>query len=98
MVCAYEVRIRALIDRWLKPRLHRLGNEVSAALKIFLTQDDISFQLAPYHMHRRNAAEYAIQTSKHHFSAVLCYPNFHLKMWNKLFPQATITLNLLRQS
>jgi hypothetical protein len=41
-----------------------------------------------------------IQTFKNHFSAGLCSvdPTFPLHLWYKLLPQATITLNILRQS
>jgi hypothetical protein len=51
-------------------------------------------------MHRRNAAEQVIQTFKNHFIAGICSvdPNFPLRLWDRLLPQATITLNLLRQS
>jgi hypothetical protein len=52
-------------------------------------------------MHRRNAAERAIQMFKNHFSAGLCSvdPYFPLRLWDRFLPQATITLNLLlRQS
>jgi hypothetical protein len=51
-------------------------------------------------MHRRNTAKRAIQTFKNHFIVVLCSvdPNFPLLLWDRLLSQATITLNLLRQS
>jgi hypothetical protein len=62
MVRAYEVLIRAPMDRGLKPCLRHLYNEVSAALTGFLLQEDNRYQLAPPHMHRRNAEERAIQT------------------------------------
>jgi hypothetical protein len=56
--------------------------------------------LTPPHMHCRDAAERAIQTLKNHFIAGLCSvdPNFTLRLWDRLLLQATITLNLLRQS
>jgi hypothetical protein len=52
----------------------------------------------PPHCHRRNAAERAIQTFKEQFVAGLSsvYPTFPLHLWDRLFPQAKITLNLLR--
>jgi hypothetical protein len=51
-------------------------------------------------MHRRNAAERAIQTLKIHSITGLCSvdPNSPLQLWDRLLPQATITLNLMRQS
>jgi hypothetical protein len=61
---------------------------------------DIDFQLAPPHVHRRNAAERAIRTFKNHFIAGLCSTdkNFPLHLWDRLLPQAIMTLNLLRGS
>jgi hypothetical protein len=60
----------------------------------------VTFQLVPPHNHRRNAAEKAIGTWKDHFIAGLSSldPNFPMHLWCQLIPQATTTLNLLRQS
>ena len=57
-------------------------------------------ELTPADMHRRNAAERAIQTFKGHFISVLAaVPNsFPINQWHKLLPQTVLTLNLLRQS
>ena len=54
----------------------------------------------PPHSHRRNLAERAIQTWKNHFKAGLAStnPHFPLTKWDRLIPQANITLNLLRTS
>jgi hypothetical protein len=54
----------------------------------------------PPHCHRRNAAERAIRTFKEHFVAGLSSvdPAFPLHLWDRLLPQAEITLNLLRIS
>jgi hypothetical protein len=69
-------------------------------LKHFFTTNDVEFQLVPPHCHRRNAAERAIQTFKEHFVAGLSSvdPSFPLHLWDRLLPQAEITLNLLRSS
>jgi hypothetical protein len=100
MVRAYNKLIQELVDHGFKPRLQHLDNECSSALRSLLNQHDIHFQLAPPHVHHRNAAERAIQTFKNHFIAGICSvdPNFHLRLWDRLLPQATLTLNLLRQS
>jgi hypothetical protein len=100
MVRAYNKLIQELVDRGFKPRLQRLDNECSSALRSLLNQHDIQFQLAPPHMHRHKAAKRAIQTFKNHFIAGLCSvdPTFPLRLWDWLLPQATITLNILRQS
>jgi hypothetical protein len=60
----------------------------------------VDFQRVPFHVHRQNSAERAIQTWKNHFCAGLatCDPKFPLTEWGLLMPQADITLNLLRSS
>jgi hypothetical protein len=100
MVRAFDLLIQSPIIRGLKPSLHHLENEASLALRNYLTKQGIYYQLAPPHIHRRNNAERAIQTFKNHFIARLCAvdPNFPLKLWDKLLPQAKIMLNLLRKS
>jgi hypothetical protein len=100
MVRAFDLLIQYLILRGLKHLLQRLDNEASLALRNYLTKQGITYQLAPPHIHRRNNAEQAIHTFKNHFIAGLCSvdPNFPLKLWDKLLPQATITLNHLRKS
>jgi hypothetical protein len=51
-------------------------------------------------MHRANLAEKAIQTFKNHFKAILAGTDdsFPLHLWDKLLPQAEMTLNMLRPS
>jgi hypothetical protein len=69
-------------------------------LKHFFTANDVEYQLVPSHCHRRNAAEQAIRTFKEHFVAGLASvdPTFPLHLWDRLLPQAEITLNHLRTS
>ena len=57
-------------------------------------------ELTPADMHRRNAAERAIQTFKGHFISVLAGvpDSFPINQWHELLPQTVLTLNLLRQS
>ena len=56
----------------MKPRLHKLDNEVSEALKEFINGEArCKMQLAPPHIHWQNAAERAIRTFKEQFIAVL---------------------------
>ena len=84
----------------LKPKLHILDNECSETFKKFMISKDETWQLAPPHIHRRNAAERAIQTWKNHFIAGLASLNkqFPMHLWCRLIYQANLTLNLLRQS
>jgi hypothetical protein len=67
-------------------------------LKDYLTKQE--FQMVPPHVHRRNAAERAICTYKNHFFAALSGtdPKFPMNQWDKLLPQTTLALNLLRGS
>jgi hypothetical protein len=97
---AYKAMLAILISRGLRPQLQRLDNEASNLLKHFITASGIDFQLAPPGIHRRNAAERAIRTFKNHFIAGLSSTDRHFPifLWDQLLHQATLTLNLLRQS
>ena len=80
--------------------LHILDNECSQDLKDAFLSYQISFQRVPPREHRANAAERAIRTFKNHFVSILCTVDsqFPLSEWDRLLPQATLTLNLLRSS
>jgi hypothetical protein len=99
-VKAYDAIHQELTFKGFKPKLQNLDNEASAALKNFFTVNDIAYQLVPPRCHRRNSAERAIRTFKEHFVAGLSSvdPAFPLHLWDRLLPQAEITLNLLRTS
>jgi hypothetical protein len=97
-VKSYDTIHQELAVKGFKPKLQTFDNEASAALKNFFTVNDIAYQLVPPHCHRRNAAERAIRTFKEHFVVGLSSadPSFPLHLWDRLLPQAEITLNLLR--
>ena len=78
---AHKTLFARLTKAGCKPKLHRLDNEASGDLKRYLQDEAIDFQLVPPHMHRRNAAERAIQTFKNHFVSALAItpPIFPLK-------------------
>ena len=97
---AYKQVHQDLVKAGCRPKLHRLDNECSSILKEYMHDEEIDFQLVPPGIHRRNAAERAIRTFKNHFIAGLCTadPDFPLYLWDRLIPQAKITLNLLRSS
>ena len=82
------------------PQLFILDNEVSFEFKKALDKKQVAFQLVPPHTHLRNAAERAICTFKNHFIAVLATadPDYPGSEWDRLLPQAELTLNLLRNS
>jgi hypothetical protein len=99
-VKSYDTIHRELTVKGFKPKLQTLDNEASAALNNFFTTNDVDYQLVPLHCHRHNATERAIRTFKEHFVAGLSSvePTFTLHLWDRLLPQAEITLNLLRTS
>jgi hypothetical protein len=99
-VKVYDSIHQELTVKGFKPKLQNLDNKASAALKKFFTVNDIAYQLVPPHFHRRNAAEGAIRTFKEHFVAGLSSvdPSFPMHLWDRLLPQAEITLTLLRAS
>ena len=100
ILAAYKRAHDLFASRGLKPQLQRLDNEASRALKTYMTEQEVDFQLVPPHAHRRNAAERAIRTFKNHVIAGLCSTdrNFPLHLWDRLLPQALLSLNLLRSS
>jgi hypothetical protein len=100
ILAAYKTLHARLCAAGFRPKLQRLDNECSNLLKAFMTDEKVDYQLVPPNVHRRNAAERAIRTFKDHFIAGLCSldPDFPLHLWDRLVPQAVITLNLLRAS
>ena len=97
---AYNKIITFLASRGAKPKVFILDNEVSGELKLAIQSHNITYQLVPPHMHRRNAAERAIQTFKHHFIAGLATtdPAFPMSEWDCLLEQGRLSLNLLRNA
>ena len=82
------------------PDLHILDNEYSDDLRKAFSKNNITFQLFPPHLHRRNAAKHVIHTFKNHLIAGLatCDPKIPIVEWDRLLPQAVITLKLVRSS
>jgi hypothetical protein len=99
-VNAYDHIHQELTAKGLTPKLQTLDNEASAALKHFFTANDEEYQLVPSHCQLRNADERAIHTFKEHFVAGFSSvdPTFPLHLWDRLLPQAEITLNMLQTS
>jgi hypothetical protein len=83
-----------------KPKLQIMDNEESAALNNYFTEKGMNYQLVPAHFHRTNVAKRAIRTFKEHFKSGLATvdTNFPINLWDRLLPQAEITLNILRAS
>jgi hypothetical protein len=97
---AFQVMEQELVARGLKPKLMKLDNEASKLFKTYLNQQNITFQLFSPYSHRRNAAERAIRSFKDHLIVGLCSTDksFPMHLWDRLLPQAVITLNVLRTS
>jgi hypothetical protein len=94
---AVQFMEQELVARGLKPKLMKLDNEASKLLKAYLHQQDITFQSVPPYSHRRNSAERAIRSFKDHLIAGLCLTDksFPMHLWDRLLPQAVMTLNML---
>ena len=77
-----------------------MDNECSTEMKTALNKYKLQYQLVPPEVHRRNAAERAIRTFKNHFLSCLatCHNDFPIREWDRLLPQAILTLNMLRNS
>jgi hypothetical protein len=97
IMAAYKRVHNMLTARGLKPKLQKLDNEASKVLQEFMQENAIDYQLTPPQIHRRNAAERAIRTFKNHFIEGLSSTDhiFSLNLWDKLLPQALISLNLM---
>eukprot|EP00804_Cyclotella_cryptica_P009064 CCRYP_003161-RA/>CCRYP_003161-RA protein AED:0.28 eAED:0.28 QI:0/0/0/1/1/1/2/0/561 len=98
---AYSSLIARLHRAGVVPRKHVLDNEVSNAMKNLITDTyKMTYELVPPGCHCSNAAEVALRNFKSHFLSILAgiADNFPMKLWDKLLPQAEITINLLRQS
>ena len=96
---AYLALLGRLKRAGVKIEKHVLDNEVSNSMKD-LIRDTCTLELVPPGCHRRNVAEVAIKTFKNHFISILAGVDatFPMNLWDKLLPQAELTLNLLRQS
>lgn len=83
----------------IKPTMHILDNKVSPAFKSKF-RENCDLQLTPPDTHQRNLAERAIQTFKNHFIAILVGvdKDFPMQLWDRLIPQAVLTVNLLQKA
>ena len=100
LICAYSALHSNLTKRGIRPTFQMLYNKCPEALESFMRKVGVTFQLVPPHLHRTNAVERAIQYFKDHFVADLssCDPDFPLHLWDRQFPPAMLTLNLLHTS
>ncbi|KAL7475350.1 hypothetical protein ACHAW6_001271 [Cyclotella cf. meneghiniana] len=100
-IAAHDCIMTRLCDKGHILEHQILDNEASKAYRHSITQDwNATFQLIPPNVHCTNVAERTIQTFKGHFLSILAgiddsFPNY---LWDKLLPQAELSLNLLRQA
>ena len=96
--------MRTLYSKFKKvgaaPQTYVLDNEISKELLDSFDSERTQYQLVTPYKHRYNQVERGIQTIKSHFKAALATvdPNFPLSEWDRLIPQANITLNLIRST
>jgi hypothetical protein len=97
---AFQFMEQELVAKGLKPKLMKLDNEASQLLKDYLYKQEIASQLVPPYSHRRNSAERAIISFKDHLITGLCSTDkaFPMHLWDRILPQAVITLNMIRTS
>ena len=96
----YKYMYDYLKSRNCKPKLNIMDNEYPTAVKRYITNANVNFQLVKPNNHRVNAAEREIRTFKNNFVAGLSsvHPTFPMYLWYELPPKASITLNLLQTS
>ena len=88
-----------LASKNIASTMHVLDNEISNEMRQAINDTGTTVQRVPPNIHRRNAAERAIRIFKNHFIAGLAStdPKFPAREWDRLIPQAVITLNIMRQ-
>ncbi|KAL7486747.1 hypothetical protein ACHAW6_012336 [Cyclotella cf. meneghiniana] len=98
---AYSLLMPCLCKAGITPCRHVLDNEISNAMKTLITDTyKMTYKLVPLGCYCHSAVEVAIRNFKSHFLSILAgvTNNFPLQLWDKLHPQAKITVNLLQQS
>ncbi len=100
MIRVYQKILNRMKAAGLGLKKEVLNNKCSAAMKACIKENGMDFKLIPPGQHRRNQAEWAIQTFKAHFISILAGIDnkFPLLLWCHLLEPTELTLNLLRQS
>jgi hypothetical protein len=83
---SYDGVHQELKAKGCKPKLQTMDNEASAALKSYLTENDVYYQLVPSHIHKHNTAEKEIRIFKEHFvtGLVSVDPDFPMHLWDRV--------------
>ena len=91
--------LKRLKQAGVEVKKHVMDNECSDKMKELIKSECMS-ELAIPGCQRRNLAEIGIKLFKNHFLSILSGvdKSFPTHLWDKLLPQAELTLSLLRQS
>eukprot|EP00804_Cyclotella_cryptica_P025455 CCRYP_017202-RA/>CCRYP_017202-RA protein AED:0.33 eAED:0.21 QI:0/0/0/1/1/1/3/0/788 len=95
---AYEEVYALLQVRGYCPQLHKLDNEPSHNVELFMKENNAKLQYTPPDIHRTSPAERSTRTWKYHFVAIRAGPlsTYRLSNWCKDLEQTDIMLNMLR--
>ena len=98
---SYNSIMKRLDDQWHQVGVQILDNKVSAEFKQSIVDYwGATYQLVPPNVHRINIAERSICNFKANFLSVIAVvdPEFYKFMWDNLFFQTDLTLNLICQA
>lgn len=101
-VAAHKRAHAFFLSKGVRIEFSRIDNESSKELEAWgATQSPpVKMQYVPPHVHRGNRSEKEVGSVKNHLISMIntAHPEYPLRGWAHLIPQAEITLNLLRQS
>ena len=89
--------INRLTKRDFRPNRWVMYNKCAEIIKDMFGEMKITYHFVPEGTDRRNAAEIAVKTFKHHLIAVILGsdPHFPQQLWDTMLPQCKMTLNIL---
>ncbi len=89
MTRVYQKCYQKLEQQGIKPKINIMDNEASLAVKTWMLNNNIEYQLTTVD-NQTNVAERCIETANHHIIAGLATTdeNFPIQQWNRLIPQA----------
>ncbi len=89
----------AYLTAWgFKPQLHKMDNETTQVVEMFIHKENTRLQYTPPNIHLTNPAEREIHTWKNQFlSGIAGHPKtFPIANWCHLTNQTDFTLNMLQ--
>ena len=95
---AYKEMYEYCEARGFKPKMHKLDNETSKEVEVFITSQRAQYQYTPPDIHRTNPAERAIQTYKACAKSTFASlpKTFPIAYWCRLIPQIDLSVNIVR--